>query len=177
MTLLVLISFVYLIFAYQNYLNKKVKPDESSESKVPVDLSDQELSMPAEEKAESFEPHISMDSEIKAERLENLTKNEEQQLRNELSPSSQQISSTDSEDTKIKSLEENQSIDEEERTVSDIEDGLITPIGSQEVVNNSQIQESSQDEIVDLNFAGSTNLQEGEDLNQNKEFLEDKSNK
>ena len=113
MTLLFLIAFVYLLFAYQNYLNKKAKQGESSESKVPLAQPSKGANMPTQVKDESFEAPIFLDSEVKAKPLDSITTNEEQQSLNGLSSSNQEISSTGNEDTTIDNLGESESINED----------------------------------------------------------------
>ena len=110
MTLLSLIAFVYLLFAYQNYLNKTTKQGESIESEVPLAQTSKGSNVPTQEKTESFEPPIFIDSGIKAESPNSFTSNEEQQSLNGLSSSIQEISSLGNEDRTIENLGENRKV-------------------------------------------------------------------
>ena len=177
MTLLFLIAFVYILFAYQNYLNKKAKQGESSESKVPLDQPREGPNMPTQVRPESFEPPIFIDSEIKAEPLNSVTTNEEQQLLNGLSSSNQEISSLGNEDRTIDNLGENESLHGKKRSVPALNEVLAHQFESEENVNHSQTLESMQEEIVDLSFGEAADLQEKEteEVNSNAELLEEES--
>ena len=63
MTLLSLIAFVYLLFAYQNHLNKKVQKNESSDSKVPLGQQGKRSEVFNGEAADAFEPSIVTEAE------------------------------------------------------------------------------------------------------------------
>ena len=178
MTILFLIAFVYLLFAYQNYLNKKAKQGESSESKVPLAQPSNGSNVPTQVRAESFEPPIFLDSEVKAKPLDSVTTNEEQQSLNGLSSSNQEISSTGNEDTTIDNLGESEPIHGEDRKVSALNEVLSHQLEREETVNHSQILESIQEEIVGLRSGEAATLQEegNEDINSNAELLEKESN-
>ena len=178
MTLLFLIAFVYLLFAYQNYLNKKAKQGESSESKVPLAQPSNGSNVPTQVRAESFEPPIFLDSEVKAKPLDSVTTNEEQQSLNGLSSSNQEISSTGNEDKTIDNLGESDPIHGEDRKVSALNEVLSHQLEREEPVNHSQILESIQEEIVGLSSGEAATLQEeeNEEINSNAELLEKESN-
>ncbi len=179
MTLLFLIAFVYLLFAYQNYLNKKANQDESSKPKVPLTQPSKGQDVPTQERADSFEPPIFRDSEIKAEPLESVTTNEEQQSLNGLSASHQEISSPSNEDKAIDNLGENESIHSENRAVTSLNEVLEDQFESEESLNSSsEILESRQEGIVDLSVGIAADLQEEENkvVSSNAELLEDESN-
>ena len=180
MTLLFLIAFVYLLFAYQNYLNKKANQDESSGSNGPLAQPIKGLNMPTPVKAESFESPIFVDSEIKSEPLppDSVKTNKEQKSLNSLSSSNKEISSPGNEDTTIDNLGENESIHDENRTVSELNDVIANQIESEESVSNSQTLESMQEEIVGPSFGEEADLQEeeNEEVSPNAESLADESN-
>ena len=178
MTLLFLIAFVYLLFAYQNYLNKKAKQGESSESKVPLAQPSNGSNVPTQVRAESFEPPIFLDSEVKANPIDSVTTNEKQQSLNALSSSNQGISSTGNEDTTIDNLGESESIHGEDRQVSALNEVLAHQFEREESVNDSQTLESIQEEIVGLSSGEASTLleEENEEINSNAELLDKESN-
>ncbi len=194
MTLLFLIAFVYILFAYQNHLNKKAIQGESSESKVPLAQPSNESNVPTQVRAESFEPTIFLDSEVKAKPLDSVTTNEEQQSLNGLSSSNQEISSPGKENSTIKNLGESKSIHGEDRNVSALNEVLAPQFEREGGGNYSQIPESRQEELVDLSSGETETLQEeeneeissgeaetlqeeeNEEINSNAELLEKESN-
>jgi len=178
MTLLFLIAFVYILFAYQNYLNKKAKQGESSESKVPLAQPSNGSNVPTQGRAESFEPPIFLDSEVKAKPLDSVTTNEEQQSLNGLPSSNQEISSTGNEDTTIDNLGESESIHGEDRKVASVNEALAHQLEREESVNHSQTLESIQEEIIGLSSGEAATLQEeeNEEMNSNAELLGKESN-
>ncbi len=177
MTLLFLIAFVYILFAYQNHLNKKAEQDESSESKVPLAQPNNGSNVPTQVRAESFETPIFLDSEGKAKPLESVTTNEAQQSLNGLSSSNQEISSPGNEDTTIDNLGESESTHGEDRKVSALNEVLAHQLEREESENDSQTLESIQEEIVDLSSGKAPTLQEeeNEDINSNAALLEEEN--
>ena len=178
MTLLFLIAFVYILFAYQNYLNKKAKQGESSESKVPLAQPSNGSNVPTQVRTESFEPPIFLDSDVRDKPLDSVTTNEEQQSLNGLSSSNQEISSIGNEDTTIDNLGESESIHGEDRKVSALNEVLAHQFEREESVNHSQTLKSIQEEIVGLSSGEASTLQEeeNEEINSNAELLEKESN-
>ncbi len=167
-----------MLFAYQNYLNKKATQGESSESKVPLAQPSKGPNVPTQIKVVSFEPPILIDSAIKTEPINNVTKKEEQQSPNGLSSSNQEFSSPSNEDTAIDNLPEKELIPGEEKADSALNEVLAHQLESEESENHPQINESMKEEIVGLSFRDATDLQEkeNEEVNSQKELLEDQSN-
>ncbi len=181
MTLLFLIAFVYLLFAYQNYLNKKEQENESNGSEVTSDLQSRETTVTTEEIAESMKPIVSIESVLESQSVETLSENKELGSLSDFSSSNPEISPVGTEDMAIKNSAEDECIYEEENTSSSFPEVPPNQSQSEEALNYPKSQEESQEESqetekADISFEAEVEVQEEKGSISN-ELLEDESKK